>query len=963
MDRWDQIQEFYHAAMERPPASRAAFVEKACAHDPELRREVESLLGHEGQADSLLENPPWKHVATGESTAAPPAMAVGSELGVFRIVDLLGIGGMGEVYRATDTRLHRDVAIKVLPTEYTQRPEWLSRFHREARALASLNHPHITSIYGLEESGGVCALAMELAEGPTLAALMTRGPISLKNALAFAKQIAEALEYAHDRGIVHRDLKPANIKITPEGEVKVLDFGLAKATQPVSPERSALETATATPTKLGAILGTPGYMSPEQATGTAVDRRADIWAFGVVLFEMLTGQRLYPRSSVTETLAAVMRDEPCWDDLPEETPVPIRRLLKRCLEKDPKRRLRDIGEARIAIEDCLAGRTDAPGLEPAPRRRLSRLAGAGVLAALLLVAGVEFARLRFPERSLPLRTVRFQISVPEGMRLPESESFALSPDGKTLAYLAADTDQVLRVWVQPLDSLEPRLLPGTEILGRFNGAPFWSPDSKFLFYYTGEKLKKVDLTGGPPVSICNCPFPGLGGALTGQGDIILGNGVDGLVRVPEKGGNAVPLTTIDATRGESGHGFPDMLPDGYHFIYLRFSSVPENNGVYVGSIDTQPGGQGIRQLVATRRSVQLLPLPNGNGRLLFLRDGTLWTQDLNTSRLELVGEPTRVAENVGFFKGRGWFAASPEGSLVYRNSARQLLQLAWFDRQGKRLASLAEPMYLGLSTVSPDGTRVAMSVFDGRRTNLWIYDLAHNARKRLTDEPGIADAPLWSPDGKRVIFYSSRGGHEDLYQIATSGEGAPELLYASDEDKHPTSWSPDGKYIVYETAGATTGRDVWLLSLEPGARPAVPLLQTEANESSGAFSPAGRWFAYDSTSSGKYEVYIREFSPTAEGYLVGPTIKVSKGGGNNPHWRTDGKELFYFSPDRAVMAAAVPPGATLQPGVPERLFRFPNTWQGDPDGDGRKFLFAVPAEHPAPQPFTVVLNWQAELKK
>jgi serine/threonine protein kinase len=963
MDRWDQIQEFYHAAMERPPASRAAFLAKACSNDPELRREVESLLGHEGQADSFLENPPWKHAATGESLAAPPAMAAGSELGVFRIVELLGIGGMGEVYRATDTRLHRDVAIKVLPTEYTQRPEWLSRFHREARALASLNHPNITSIYGLEESGGVCALAMELAEGATLAARMARGPISLKNALAFAKQIAEALEYAHDKGIVHRDLKPANIKITPEGEVKVLDFGLAKATQPVSPERSALETATATPTKAGAILGTPGYMSPEQATGTPVDRRADIWAFGVVLFEMLTGRRLYPRSSVTETLAAVIRDEPRWDELPAETPVAIRRVLKRCLEKDPRRRLRDIGEARIAIEDCLAGKSDSQEPQPFSKRRLSRLVAAGVLAALLLVAGVAFTRLRSPERSLPPRTVRFRIPVPEGMRLPASESFSLSPDGKTLAYMAADTDQFLRVWVQRMDSLEPRLLPGTEVREGFNPPPFWSPDSKFLFYYTGEKLKKVDLSGGPPALICNCPFTVLGGTWTRQGDIILGNGDGALMRLPEKGGKAVPFTTIDGTRGERTHGYPTILPDGHHFIYSRFSSVPENNGVYIGSTDTQPGGQGLRQLVATRYSAQLVPLPNGNGRLLFLRDGTLWTQDLNTTSLDLIGEPTRVAENVGFFLGRGWFAVSPEGSLVYRNSAGQLSQLAWFDRHGKRLTSVAEPMYLGLSTASPDGTRVAMPVFDGRKTNLWIYDLARSTRKQLTDEPGMANYPLWSPNGKHLIFTSSRGGHEDLYQIATSGEGPAELLYASDDDKGPTSWSPDGKYLVYETRGARTGRDVWILSLEPGTRPAVPLLQTAADESSGAFSPAGRWFAYDSNSSGKYEVYIREFAPTAAGYLVGPEIQVSRGGGNNPHWRTDGKELFYFSPDRAVMAAAVPPGTTLQPGVPERLFRFQNTWQGDPVGDGRKFLFGVPAEHPAPQPFTVVLNWQAELKR
>jgi hypothetical protein len=472
-DRWGQIQELYHAALDRHSSNRAEFLSQACPNDPELRRDVESLLAHEGHADDLLESPAWEHVGPNETDASSPAaIAVGTQLGVFRIVELLGVGGMGEVYRATDTRLHRDVAIKVLPTEYAHQPEWLSRFHREARALAALNHPCIAAIHGLEESGGICALAMELVEGATLAVRIARGPLPQEGALAIARQIAEALEYAHEKGFVHRDLKPANVKVTPEGVVKVLDFGLAKATrQGVAPNDLTAE-PTMTATRAGAILGTPAYMAPEQAKGELVDRRADIWAFGVVLFEMLSGRRLYPQQSVTETLAAVMRDDPRWEELPGDTPAAIRTLLGRCLEKDSKRRL-DIGEARIAIEDCLAGKADAHVPKGVSKRRPASVVAAVVLAGFV-VAGVELARVRFPARTQPAQTVRYRIPIPEGVRLARSEAFALSTDGKTLAFLAYPvSDNVLRVWVQPLDSLEPRLLPGTEVRGG-DPPPFWS---------------------------------------------------------------------------------------------------------------------------------------------------------------------------------------------------------------------------------------------------------------------------------------------------------------------------------------------------------------------------------------------------------------------------------------------------------------------------------------------------------
>jgi serine/threonine protein kinase/Tol biopolymer transport system component len=893
------------------------------------------------------------------SDCAMPTLETGASIGVYRIECRIGSGGMGEVYRAIDTRLHRRVAIKVLPAVYATDREWLARFQREARVLASLNHPNITSIYGLEESDGICALAMELAEGPTLAGRMASGPISVQDALALAKQIAEALEYAHDRGIVHRDLKPANVKITPEGEVKVLDFGLARAAQPVSPADPAADDATVTATRAGAVLGTPGYMSPEQATGAPLDRRADIWAFGVVLFEMLTGRRLYRGASVTEALAASIRDEPRWDELPGETPAAIRRLLKRSLEKDPKRRLRDIGEARIALEDCLAGKPDIQEPQPVSKRRLPGWAVAAVLVAAVAAGGMGLIRWRFPAAPIPAQPVRYQISLPADFKLPPSQGFSLSPDGRTLAFLA-NSARGSGVWVKPMNALEPRFLPGTDLF--FDPpAPFWSPDSKFLVFKSADgKLKKVDLIGSPPVEISS--RGGGGGAWSRAGVIVFGTMTTGLLRIPENGGDPVPLTVLDAARGERIHGGPTFLPDGRHFVYSRASWVVENSGIYVGSLDAAPSEQSLKRLVATPYFAQVVAQPDGNASLLFLRDGTLWMQELDTSRLALTGDPLRVADPIGNYRARGFFSAPAGDALIYQDP-RELPQMTWFDRKGKRIADVGAPVDLDSPpALSPDGTRLALLLFDSARINLWTLDLARGMRTRLTVDAALQSALLWSPDSKRLVFSSARGGHFDLYQMAASGEGSPELLYSSNEDKAATSWSPDGQFLAYETQSAATGRDIWILPLG-GTGKSTAVLRSNDNEASGSFCPTGRWFAYESDYSGRREVYIKEFSPATPGYLTGPRIPVSTGGGFDPHWRSDGKELFYVAPDYTLMSVALPPGPALKPGVPERLFSRPPTWLGEADSDGKRFLFAVPKEQSVPQPFTVVLNWQAELRK
>ena len=626
--------------------------------------------------------------------------AAGSNLGPYEIVSAIGAGGMGEVYRARDPRVGRDVAIKISAEQFNE------RFDREVRAVAALNHPNICSLYDV----GPNYLVMELVEGQTLAERIEQGAIPLEESLTLARQIADALEAAHEKVIVHRDLKPGNIKIKPDGTVKVLDFGLAKVggTPAISSDDSP--TLSVAQTAAGVILGTAAYMSPEQARGKPVDKRADIWAFGVVLYEMLTGMRLFSGDTISDTLAAVLRAEPEWDRVPAKA----RRLLRTCLQKNLKQRLADISDAKLLLDDT-------PEFAQAPAKQSWLARG---LAAVFLLAFVIVSFVHFREKPLVLDPMRFQVPLPEKVNFSTTGAFALSPDGRRLAFYAVGTDGVTRLWIRPIDSLEARPLPGTE---NPSSSPFiWSPDSRFIAFGTTGGLNKIDISSGSAQPICNVRGTVVGGYWSTENEIIFGSQSGGLLRVSAVGGEPTLLTKPDQSRKETYHAMPVLLSDGRHFLYKRNSDRIENAGIYAGSMDAKPEEQGTRLLLATETGVVYVPSANsGQGQLLYLRGGTLMTQAFDEKRLQLAGEPVRIAERVGSFRDGGYFSASTNGILIYRTggSETNIFRLTWFDRQGKVLSRAGEPgNYLGMA-LSPDGMSAAIRQADSRGSNLWLFDL------------------------------------------------------------------------------------------------------------------------------------------------------------------------------------------------------------------------------------------------
>ncbi|MGH9687612.1 MAG: protein kinase domain-containing protein [Candidatus Acidiferrales bacterium] len=897
----------------------------------------------------------------------------GTRIGPYEITGAIGAGGMGEVYRARDAKLGRDVALKVLPEAFARDGERMARFQREAKVLASLNHPNIAAIYGFEDSGATHALVMELVEGPTLADRIKTCAIPSDEALRVAKQICEALEYAHERGIVHRDLKPANVKVTPDDAVKVLDFGLAKAVQG---EANATDvgnspTISQMATESGVLLGTAGYMSPEQAKGKPVDRRADIWAFGCVLYEMLTGQRAFQGETVTDTLAAIMRAEPDWSLLPKATSTRVRMLLHRCLQKDAKQRLRDIGDARISLDEVLSSAPEGvPGLAtvaPAWRRALPW--GLFCTAAIAIaVLGWMYERVvNSPSTS---QEMRFQISVPEKTILDEGNGLDLSPDGRRFAFFAITPDGIERLWIRAIDSLEARPLPGSEVKG--GASPFfWSPDSRFIAFWSDGKLRKIDTSGGPAETICDLPGGEIGGSWNSNGTIIFGQAPGGLMRVSANGGIPSPLTLPDPSRAEAAQVFPSFLPDGRHFIYLRISTTPANSGIYLGSLDAKPEEQDSKALLTTQYGPAFAPSSTpGSGYLLFVRDGALLAQQFDTRRMALSGEAVVVAEHVATFRARALFSVSSNGLLSYTSGGTAGYQLRWIDRQGKPLAMVREPSsYLTLA-ISPDGVRVAVSQFSTQYPvpGLWLLDTSRNTSTRFTFGPPAENA-VWSPDGSLIAFNSDRDGQFDLYRKRTDGARDAELLLKSSADKIPTSWSRDGRYLLYVTTDPVTKADLWVLPLGGGRKPA-PFLRTEFNEQEGRFSPDGRYVAYTSDESGRNEIYVRAFSstPSAATPDAGGKWLISNSGGTDPRWPGDGKDLYYVAPAGMLMEVAVATKPDFRAGVPKALFHLPmqsptpgfSFWDVTPDS--KRFLIAAPAAQSASTPFTVVLNWQAGLK-
>ena len=883
-------------------------------------------------------------------------MSTGARLGVYQVVSPIGAGGMGEVYRAHDSKLGRDVALKVLPANLAGDAQYMARFQREAQVLASLNHPHIASIYGLEECGGVRALVMELVEGPTLADRIKKGPIPLTEALDVAKQIAEALEYAHEKGVIHRDLKPANVKITPEGTVKVLDFGLAKAAEQ-PPETQEWEDATTLPASMsrpGVILGTPAYMAPEQARGEAADKRADIWAFGVVLLEMLTGKRTFSGETTSDTLAAVLTKDPDWERLPAATPASVSRLLKRCLERDPRKRLRDIGDARMQIDDSPAD--SAAPVRPARRSPVPWAVSAGLLIALAAVLLLFFRR-GPPESPL----VQFTIPPPEK---EEFEHLAPSPDGRMIAFSAGGTDTL---WLRRLNSLTSQRLDGGD------GAllPFWSPDSRFLGFWAHGKLQRIDVEApiGPGRLRIFCDAARPGGATWSRDGIIVFSGGQGqpLYRISASGGEAVAITSLDPSRQEKTHYWPWFLPDGRHFLYTIVSEIRENSGVYVGTLDSPER----KRLLGDLSNAVYVTAPALGGLLLFVRGDTLMAQRLDAATLRLSAEPFSVAEQVeyGADFAEGSYAVSANGVLVYKSSGEQS-QLTWFDRAGKRIGTIGEPgIYNGGFRLSPDGTRVAVARRDPNTgtSDIWLMEADGSGSSRFTFDPKDDVAPVWSPDGKRLVFSSDRAGAFDLYQKDVDGDGREELLLKSGSTKWARDWSPDGRFLLYHETNYSTQGFLRILPLFGDRKPVLVQITGWA-EGFGAFSPDGKWVAYGSIKAGKSGVYVRPVPGTEA--TEGRRISIGAGYGL-PQWRRDGKEL-YISQWDSIVVVEVNANPTSEPGVPHARFDGHSigaiVHHNDYNffaatGDGQRFLILSKVEASMRvRTATVVLNWTKGLK-
>jgi len=767
-------------------------------------------------------------------------LSSGTKVGTYEVVALIGAGGMGEVYRAHDTRLNRDVALKVLLEVFARDRERMARFEREAKLLASLNHPNIAAIYGLEESGPIRALVMELVEGPTLAERIRSGPVPVDETLPIARQVAEAVEYAHDKNVIHRDLKPANIKVTSEGVVKVLDFGLAKALadEPSEADMSNSPTLSIAATRQGVILGTAAYMSPEQAKGKTADRRADVWAFGVVLCEMLTGKQVFTGETLPETLAAVMKEEPSFEALPSNTPPAIRKVLRRCLEKNVKRRLQHIGEARIIVEDVLSGAAPAETAAAGGKSRerlawsVAALFCVAFLAALALGAFAYFGRT--PEET---KATRFFMSPPETWNLrqfPGGASpapLAVSPDGQSVAFVATGADNRSLLWVRPLDTLAAQSLAGTEDAW----SPFWSPDSRFLGFFADGKLKKIEVAGGPPITLCDAPNDNAGGTWSRDGVIVFDpGGASALQRVSAAGG--VPSTATVLAQGDVRHQRPFFLPDGRHFLYEAEGATP-GRSIYLASLDSTE-----RKLLFNADASNVV---FSQGHLLFLREATLMAQPFDTQRLELTGEAFPIAEQIQIRsrgEPHGNFSASENGVLAYQTGvAAGGSQLTWFDRTGKQIGVLGDRAGYGDVWLSPDGRRVSVSLPDqaARTRDIWVYDVARGLKTRFTFDPTTERAPIWSPDGARIVVNSNRKGNFDLYLKPASGAGTEEVLLEDNaRNKYPMSWSADGRFFLYRITSPETGSDLFVLPLS-GDRKPVPFLQTQFSEGGGQFSPDG----------------------------------------------------------------------------------------------------------------------------
>jgi len=881
-------------------------------------------------------------------------IAVGTRLGSFEIVAPLGAGGMGEVYRARDTALGREVAIKLLPRTLEADPDSQVRFEREARALAALNHVNIATLYGVERLGEARALVMELVEGETLAERLARGPLPLVAALQIARQVADGVEAAHAKAIVHRDLKPANIKITASGTVKVLDFGLAKAASGLDPLTAV---TMADVTREGVVMGTAGYMSPQQARGQIVESDADIWAFGCILFEMLAGRRAFAGDTASDSIANVLQREPDWTALPDSTPADVVRILRRCLQKDPARRLRDIADARLEIEDRLASpesatTATAPARTLDPAKRPARWATLLAIGALAVgvAAGMLVQRTRgsaAPAASVQHASVFGMLEPPAESLYAFAEPVSVSPDGRQIALITNGPQGQPQLWLRSLGELEPRRVEAAD------GAmcPFWSPDGRSLGFLAHGELRVLDLASRSLRTLTSVPTAPCGGTWNREGTIVYTEGMTGLKRVPAAGGTSSPIPSPGPSSDPVLISDPQFLPDGRHFLYFAASSQPGRSAMMLGDLDSP-----------TRRSILLVgtrALYAPPGFLLYVRDGDVVAHRFDPSSYAVAGDPVVVGRRAWVSLGLSAVSASETGVLAFLTQRLPVTQLTWFDRAGKPLGSLGEPGLWIHAALSPDGKIVAAERLDERTGAgvTWTMDASRGAASRLSLRSGWTLSPVWSPQGDRLAIsaFASTTGEATVITMPIDGSATEQIVPSPGGLSTATDWLPGQRGLVISTA-FSSGGDVGSIAFG-GDGAMTPLVATPFAESYGKVSPDGRWLAYVSNESGRPEIYVRPISGGAG------RSRVSQGGGSQPRWRRDGREIFFVSETNRIMAAAIAPGVAFDAGAPVEL---PIEIERDVTGGryvydvadlGRRFLVIRRSSQDLPSPITIIVNW------
>ena len=882
-------------------------------------------------------------------------LSPGTKIGRYEIRSKIGEGGMGEVYRARDEKLNRDVAVKVLPLSLSDGSDRLHRFEQEAQAAGTLNHPNILAVYDVGVHQGAPYVVSELLEGESLREVLNTGPIATRKAIDYATQIAHGLAAAHDKGIIHRDIKPDNLFITRDDRVKILDFGLAKLSQPSGENTEQTDVLTRrVHTNPGTVMGTAGYMAPEQVRARPVDNRSDIFSFGAVFYEMLSGRRAFRGDSAIETLNAILKEDPAELTTSNPNIAPsLERVVLHCLEKSPERRFQSASDVAFALES-LSGLTSHPSQQTTvgilPResswrsRQVVWVAGGVLLVSLLGTLALSYFSRQPNNRG---NNIKLTLTTPAHTTFPANVT--ISPDGQRVVFTATNTEGKRLLWVRPLDSLIAQPLVATD------GArsPFWSPDSRFIGYFANLKLLKIEVSGGRPQTLCDVPENG-GGTWSHDG-VILFAGQEGLYRVSSQGGTPVLATKV--TPKEEAHRWPYFLPDGRHFVFLGDAGTTEDHNIRLGSLDSQDS-----QILfgAISRIVYAPP-----GYLLYVNQGALVAVHFDASSLKVTGDAATITEKIASVGDNHEFdfSVSDDGTLAYQ-SGSITGQYTWFDRTGKKLGIVGEPVGSEHISLSPDGRSAAIGMLDadGRQSDVWLMDLGRNTQSRFTFDPYGDGTPLWSPDGKRIIFGSNRLGGRysvNLFEKSASGTGDEHVLLQSDSGKFATSWSRNGEFILFDNWVPQSKGGIWMLPLS-NPNDAKPILQSTAfNQGQGQISPNGRFIAYTSDESGRFEVYVQRYPPSTDKW------PISSGGGLQPLWRADGKELFFVTGDQKFMAVEVKTDGSFESSIPRELFQTAMQLGAGYDyavsSDGQRFLISSPLETGEVSPMTIVLNWSAKL--